>query len=543
MGNNNRNTTDVIALLCKIGADLSVEKDHNKLFEYILLSAIRLTRADGGTLYIRRDDVLTFAVVRSVSFAIAMGGTTGVEADFPPVPLFNPDGSPNDANVAAYAALHGTTVNIADAYTEKGFNFSGPRAFDQQTGYRSKSFLTIPLIDHKDKVIGVLQLINRIDDKTGDVARFSTEDQSLGESLASQVAISLSNKRLIESLESLFNSFIEMLAHAIDEKSPYTGGHCRRVPQLTLMLADAAIHSDKGPLKEFSLNEQELYNLRIAGWLHDCGKIVTPVHVVDKATKLETIWDRIHLLDTRFEAVRRGRRISMLEQQLDAVRSGANDTHLEALEYAYQNFTKRLEEDRVFLHQCNIGGEYMEASDIEHVNDIAHRYHWRDTQGRDIPFLTKNELYNLCIPKGTLTPEERDVINNHIVVTIDMLKSLNFPEEMTEVVEYAGGHHERMDGKGYPCGLTKNDLSLPARMMAIADIFEALSARDRPYKKAKTLRESLTIMGYMAREGQIDPDLFDVLIREKVYLRYGKQFLSPEQMDDVDPANIPGYTP
>jgi len=542
MDNSVHKTADIVTLLCKIGADLSVEKDYNKLFEHILLTAIELTHADGGTLYIRKDDMLTFAVVRSLSLGIAMGGTTGVEVDFAPVDLFNSDGLPNDGNVAAYAALHGATVNIADVYTEKGFNFSGPRAFDKKTGYRSKSFLTIPLIDHRNKVIGVLQLINRISNTTGDVITFSDEDQSLGESLASQVAVSLTNKYLIESLETLFYSFIEMLAHAIDEKSPYTGGHCRRVPQLTMMLADAAIRSQTGPLKGFNLNEQELYNLHIAGWLHDCGKIVTPVHVVDKATKLETIWDRIHLLDARFEAVRRDFKISMLEQQVEALRAGSNDAHLNGLEQTYQLSCGRLEEDREFLHQCNIGGEYMETSDIERVKDIAKRYQWQDEHGRNLPFLTDDELYNLCVSKGTLTPEEREIINDHIVITIGMLKSLNFPDEMVDVIEYAGGHHERMDGKGYPNGLTRNDLSIPARMMAIADIFEALSAHDRPYKKAKTLSESLKIMGYMAKEGHIDPDLFDVFIREQVYLRYAKEFLAPEQIDDINPANIPGYT-
>jgi HD-GYP domain-containing protein (c-di-GMP phosphodiesterase class II) len=511
-----------------IGASLSAERDINRLLELILTAAKSITRADGGTLYrVTEERTLRFEIVRTSSLKYYLGGTSGNPVPFYPIQLYK-DGRPNHSMVAAHAALTGKTVNIADAYTADGFDFTGTRAFDAKTGYRSKSFLTVPMRNHEHETIGVLQLINAQDMRSGEIAAFSASDQRLCESLASQAAIALTNRMLINQLEQLFESFINLINSAIDEKSPYTGGHCQRVPQLTMMLAEAVNETRDGPLSEFQMSEKDRYELKIAGLLHDCGKVTTPVHVVDKATKLETIYDRIHLIDTRFEILKRDLEIEGLRGNLDPKK--------------LRDRLRELEDDRRFLHACNIGGERMRDEDIERVRRIA-GYRWRDVTGHEANFLSDDEVKNLTIRAGTLTEDERKVINHHIVATIKMLEALPWPKHLTNVPEYAGGHHERMDGKGYPKGLKREQMSVQARCMGIADIFEALTARDRPYKKGKTLSESLEILGRMRLNHHIDPDLFDIFVRRKVYRRYAEMFLEKEQIDDVDESRIPGYQP
>jgi HD-GYP domain-containing protein (c-di-GMP phosphodiesterase class II) len=511
-----------------IGASLSAERDINRLLEAILTAAKSITRADGGTLYrLTEERTLRFEIVRTSSLRYYLGGTTGNPVPFYPIQLYK-EGKPNHGMVAAYAALTGKTVNISDAYTAEGFDFSGTRAFDQKTGYRSTSFLTVPMRNHEHEIIGVLQLINAQDPASGKILPFSASDQRLAESLASQAAVAITNRMLINQLESLFESFINLINTAIDEKSPYTGGHCQRVPTLTMLLAEAVNETKEGPFAGFQMSDKDRYELKIAGLLHDCGKVTTPVHVVDKSTKLETIFDRIQLVDTRFEVLKRD-----LEIQ-----------HLKALvsEKQLRDRLRELDDDRRFLHACNIGGERMRDEDMERVRRIA-AYRWRDAAGHEVSFLTEDELTNLTIRAGTLTEDERKVINHHIVATIKMLEALPWPKHLTNVPEYAGGHHERMDGKGYPKGLKREQMSVQARCMGIADIFEALTAKDRPYKKGKTLSESLEILGRMRLNGHVDPDLFDVFVRRKVYRRYAEMFLDPEQIDDVDESKIPGYQP
>ncbi len=523
-----------------IGIALSQERDIDKLLETILVAAKNLTRADGGTLYRLVDDKLQFEIVRNDSLSIAMGGTSGNPVPFYPIPLHDKDGNPNRTMVAAYAALNDKTVHIADAYTEEGFDFSGTRNFDKRTGYRSSSFLTVPMKNHEGVIIGVLQLLNATDESTRQVIAFSEEDGRLAESLASQAAIALTNRLLIQQLERLFESLIELINTAIDDKSPYTGGHCKRVPTLTMMLAEAAHAAQDGPLAAFRMTEKDRYELKIAGLLHDCGKITTPVHVVDKATKLQTIYDRIGLIDTRFEALKREAENEMLREKLAALQAGdaqASERAAERLEQALRQY----DDDREFLRRTNIGGERMSPEDQARVARIA-QYTWTSPRGTRERFLSKDEEENLSIAYGTLNPQEREIINHHIVATNKMLEALPWPRHLANVPEYAGGHHERMDGKGYPRGLTREQMSVQARIMGIADIFEALTAKDRPYKPGKTLSESLAILGKFKLNGHIDPDLFDIFVRDQVYLRYAREFLDPEQIDEVDLARVPGFS-
>jgi HD-GYP domain-containing protein (c-di-GMP phosphodiesterase class II) len=508
-----------------VGIALSQERDINSLLQNILTAAKNLTNADGGTLYLIDDGKLKFEIVLNESLNIRMGGTTGNPVPFYPIPLTHPDGTENNGMVAAYVALHHQTVNIADAYTAEGFDFSGTRKFDFKTGYRSTSFLTIPMKNHEGELIGVLQLLNA-QDPNKKVVAFTVEDQRLAESLASQAAIALTNRMLITQLENLFESLIDLINTAIDDKSPYTGGHCNRVPALTMMLAEAANGATEGPLAGFTMTERDRYELKIAGLLHDCGKITTPVHVVDKATKLETIFDRIEHVSQRFEILKRDAKIKLLEKQLSQTE--------------YESAIAKIDADREFLSRMNIGGERMNDEDKARVDEIA-RQPFVNSNGVQTTFLSDNERENLCIPYGTLLPSERQIINHHIEATVKMLEALPWPKHLKNVPEYAGGHHERMDGRGYPRGLTREQMSIPARVMGIADIFEALTAKDRPYKSGKTLSESLNILGKFKLNGHIDPDLFDVFVREKVYLKYAEQFLDAAQIDEVDEGAIPGY--
>ena len=524
--------------LNKIGVALSSEKDINRLLETILHAAKTITNADGGTLYRVVDDHLKFEIVLNDSLKIAMGGTTGNEVPFYPIPLHQPGGIENNSMVAAFAVLHDQSVNIADAYTAEGFDFSGTRNFDKKTGYRSTSFLTIPMKNHDGEIIGVLQLLNA-QNNDGEVMSFTVEDQRLAESLASQAAIALTNRMLITQLEMLFESLIELINTAIDEKSPYTGGHCKRVPALTMMLAEAASATTEGPLADFRMTDKDRYELKIAGLLHDCGKITTPVHVVDKATKLETIFDRVHLVAQRFDILKRDAEIVMLKAKLIALETG-DTNNAKNTEAAFMALSAQLDDDRAFLQRANVGSEKMSAEDQARVNKIA-AYPFVSPSGDATSFLSDDERDNLNIPYGTLSPTERKIINNHIDATINMLEALPWPKHLKNVPEYAGGHHERMDGKGYPKGLTRDQMSIQARTMGIADIFEALTAKDRPYKPGKTLSESMEILGKFKLNGHIDPDLFDVFVRERLYLRYAEQFLDKDQIDEVDQRKIPGF--
>jgi len=512
-----------------IGAALSSERNLPRLLEQILVAAKTITHADAGTLYRVTEDrrALRFEIVCNDTLGLAPGGSP---AGFADLPLHTPEGVPNKKLVAVCAVLEDRTINVADAYAEAGFDFSGTRAFDARSGYRSESFLTVPMRNHEGSIIGVLQIINAKHPETGQIQRFDLAAQRLAESLASQAAIALTNRQLIDQLEALFESFIRLINLAIDEKSPYTGGHCQRVPRLTMMIAEAVNATREGPLAEFALSEAGLYELKIAGLLHDCGKVTTPIHVVDKATKLQTLYDRIGLIDTRFEVLKRDAQIAALRRQLELrpQRDAAAEADCWA---ACRGELDALDDERAFLRRANIGVEAMRPADQQRVREIGAGRRWRNPAGVEADFLSADEIENLTIRSGTLTAAEREVINHHIVATIRMLEALPWPKHLKNVPEYAGGHHERMDGKGYPNGLTREQMSLPARMMAIADIFEALTARDRPYKSGMKLSQALEIMRKFAANGHIDPELFEVFMRQGVWRSYADECLDPEQID------------
>ena len=542
MEHSQENFSKLLRELNEIGIALSAEKDHDRLLELILVKAMELTHADGGTLYTCTDDQrLNFEILHNRSLDIHKGGASGEEISFYPIALYDDEGNPNLHMVAASAVISGETVNIQDAYDSEEYDFSGTRSFDNKMGYRSTSFLTVPMTNHVNENIGVLQLINATVPDSNKIIPFSLLDQQLVESLASQAAVTITNKALIEAQKNLFDSFIQLIADAIDEKSPYTAGHCRRVPVLTNMLADAVNKVDKGPLKDFSMNDDEKYELEVAAWLHDCGKITTPEYVVDKGTKLETIFDRINLVDIRFEILKRDAVIAALKSKLGKSNgSGDIDQVLESDE-SLQEELRKLSTEREDIRAYNVGGEVLADSDLKRIEEIASRT-YNNPEQETVALLSDEEVQNLQIGRGTLSIRERDIINNHVSVTIKMLESLPYPKHLSKVPEYAGGHHEKMDGSGYPNKLKREQMSVQARMIAIADVFEALTASDRPYKKAMPLSQSLKILGQMKLDNHVDADLFDIFINEKIYLDYANQYLGKSQIDEIDFNDIPGYT-
>ena len=537
------NIPDLLRELNEIGIALSAEKDHDRLLELILVKAMGITNSDGGTLYVcTNEKSLKFEILHNHSLALHKGGTSGEEILLPPISLYDDEGNRNNKMVAAYAVNSAQTVNIEDAYVNEDFDFSGTRNFDKKMGYRSTSFLTVPMTNHEHDIIGVLQLINTIDKNTNKIISFSALDQQLIESLASQAAVTITNKTLINAQKNLFDSFIQLIATAIDEKSPYTAKHCRRVPVITDMLADATNKIDRGPLKDFSMNDNEMYELNVAAWLHDCGKITTPEYVVDKSTKLETIFDRINLVDIRFEVLKRDAVITALKAIIKENKDCDDiDKELEN-NSALKNKLKELDDERIEIEKYNIGGESLLDNDLKRIKELSENV-YENSAGESVHLLNDNEVENLQISRGTLNRKEREIINNHVSMTIKMLESLPYPKHLKNVPEFAGCHHEKMDGTGYPNKLKGNQMSIPARMIAIADIFEALTAGDRPYKKGMSLSRALKILGRMKLENHIDPDLFDVFIDKKIYLIYAKEHLNEDQIDEINFQDIPGYNP
>ena len=533
------NYLQIMTTLNSIGIALSSEKDNKRLLDLILAGAKKITNADGCAFYAMSADKQLLRL--AVMYVGSMGRVTDNGAEMV-VPLYDKEGKPNTRSATAFTALNDVTVNVPDIYHAQDFDFAHNRYLDKTLGYKTVSFLSVPVKDHENEIVGVLRLINAQERISRKIVPFSDEDQRLLETLASQTAVALSKNQLIEDFKGLFDSLVELIVTAIDEKSPYTGNHCKRVPELTMMLAAAVSGRKEGVFKDFTLSEEELYELKVAALLHDCGKVTTPVHIADKATRLEAIYDRINVIDARFEVVKRNAHIAFLQKQIDAFSMGKR----EDFSAAREDFNKTLEQidkDREFVRTCNSGGTEMNADLKGRIRNIALTYQWIDADGREEPVLSEADVYMITSATGTLTPAERRVLNQHVDTSIKMLESLHYPKALRNVPAFAQAHHEHMDGKGYPKGLTKKDIPVQGRIIAIADIFEAMTARDRPYKKEKTLMEALRELGIMKQQGHIDPDLFDIFISEKIYLRYAEKYLLPEQIDEVVPSRIPGYLP
>lgn len=513
--------------LVRIGLGLSAEKQLDRLLEMIVREARRFTNADGGALYIRNDEreVLDFAIVQNESMGVHMGGT-GTPVSWSSVLLYLPDGSENHQNVSAHCALTGEPVNIPDVYTAAGFDFQGTKDFDASTGYRSQSMLVIPMRDHEDEIIGVLQLINARDRESGAVGAFPDEEVEMVTALASEAAVAVTNMRLVRGLENLLNAFIQAIADAIDEKSPYTAGHILRVAAMTESLVEKINSVDHGPFAQVFFPPAEVAEIRMAAWLHDIGKITTPEFVVDKATKLETVFDRIELVRSRIEILKRDREIRRLKNLLATGGGGV------APPAATEGDDGDLDEYLRFLEAVNYGGENLPEESLARIRKIAGV--GLTIGGRAMPLLDTDEVNNLSIRQGTLTEDERRRVGNHVNMSIKMLEGLPFPKKLRRVPLYAGLHHEKLDGSGYPKGLTNGEIPLPGRIMAVADIFEALTASDRPYKRGKRLSEAMHILEQMVHDGKLDGDVCDLLVESSLVVDYARESLADWQADDFE---------
>jgi len=522
---------DLVESLTEIGLALSGETRLERLLEMIVDEARVLTRADAGTLYIvdQEKRKLEFSILQNDTMEVRMGGTSGNEITLPPVPLYNSGKSPNKSNVSSYCALTGETINIADVYEAEGFDFTGPRKYDAATGYRSKSMLVLALKNHEQDIIGVLQLLNALDDD-GKIIEFSPDVVDIVGSLASQAAIALTNAQLIQGLKDLLYSVIQSIAAAIDAKSPYTNGHIERVVTITMMIAEKVNSLQEGKYADVHFTVDELEELKLAAWMHDVGKISIPEHVVDKSTKLETIFDRADLVDARFRLIAEIIKNKQLEETVAALSNGADQSKLVEIEMRYAVELEQLEDDRLYVTSCNIPKEFMSDERIARVEEIASRTY--ESNGETFNWLTEDEVRNLCIRKGTLTDNERKVIESHAAITHEMLSRLPFPKRLARVPEYAAGHHEKLDGSGYPNGLGGEELPLQARIMAVADIFEALTAKDRPYKKPMKLSQAIKILGFMIKDRHIDEDVCNLFINSGLYMDYAKAELDPSQIED-----------
>jgi HD-GYP domain-containing protein (c-di-GMP phosphodiesterase class II) len=509
-----------ISRLAEIGRALSGEYDLNTLLEKICDEVRKFTYADACTLYIAKENQLHIRIFQNHTMGIRMGGNTGEEINMPPVTLV-------ESNVSAFVALKGTPVNIPDVYDTDLFDFTGPKKFDQETGYHSTSMLVCPMRNHENDIIGVLQLVNALNPDTGEIIPFSPDYVSLTESLASQAAVSISNARLINDMEHLFESFVEVMATAIDEKSPITGGHIRRVANLTMVMAEELHKSNKAPYQKVHFTPEKFHELRVASWMHDIGKVTTPVEIIEKSKKLETIFDRIQFVDLRMQFIIQSIQLEAAQTQLRWVRDGETPDKIKELEEATAKTLQELKEIRKFIKKCNEPSEFLEDKYLERLQEIAKKT-YQDEDGNEQPFLNPDELKNLSIRKGSINEQELQIMRNHAQITLDMLAKIPFTKKLKNIPNFAGAHHECINGLGYPLGLKGDDIPFEGKLMAVTDIAEALTASDRPYKKAMPLEQVYKILRAMVDKNELDHDLVEFFINQKIYNLYQAHYETPE---------------
>ena len=499
--------------IMKINLAFSSQHDKNKLLEDILTLTKNLTSADAGTLYIKSKDeqYLSFKVIQNDTLNINMGGTKN-DLNWPDLAIFQEDGKVNNKMVAVVCANEKRIINVSDVYKTNKYKFEGTKDFDMKTSYRSKSMLVIPLINHENEVIGVLQLINKL--KNGVIINFNKLDEKIIISLASQAAMALTNMQLITSLEDFIDAFVSTIAKAIDTKSPYTSDHIVKVEKIALLVAKA-IHEDNTIYEKVKYNENDYKQIALAAWMHDIGKISMPEHIIDKATKLEKIYDRIDLIQQRFEIIKLNKEIDLLKNLIT--------------KKEYENYIQELNNDIEFLKRINLGGEFMNDDDIKKLELISQKNYIKNNE--KFTLITEDEFYNLSIKKGTLTKEEIKIIRNHAQLSLDMISELPFPKKYKDVLNIACNHHEKLNGLGYPRGLKSEQITLEDRIMILADIFEALTASERPYKDAMTLSKVKNILVSMANNGELDKDLINFFFNHRILNEYSKEELKSYQLD------------
>lgn len=513
-----------VKALNKIGKELSLGGDLTDLLDFFTAEVMGLTGADGGTLYLMNEkkQTLSFEVVKNISLNI-QNSSRDMSEKWVDLALYDKEGKENVHMVATLCALRKEPIFIDNIYKADQFDFSGTKKFDKTTNYHSRSMMAIPLLNHEKRVIGVLQLINKLL-PSGDVSSFTKEDEDISLSLSSQIAVVLSNSLLVQELEKLLESFLGSVITALKAKSPHTSAHISKMVKLSEMFVEA-IDNDKTVFHKKKYSKEMKQVMKFASLLHDIGKLSTPEYILDKATKLQTLYDRIEVVKLRFENAKKSAKVHMLESLIESPKNKAKITQ------NYEKLIKQLDEDFAFIEKLNSDTNYASDEALERIENIAKKSFFDGN--KQVHLLSEDEVENLTIRRGSITENERKIINNHATVSVKILEKLPFPKKYERIPEIAGNHHEKINGKGYPRGLKGDEISFEARILAITDIFEAITASNRPYKDPNSLSSSMKILYFMAKDGELDKDLVKFFYESGLYLEYAKKYLKKSQIDKV----------
>lgn len=469
--------------ILNIGISLSTEKDRNRMLIAILEKGMEVTNCDAGTLYLYENGELNFKLMKTLSKGINRGMNEPID-DMPPVPM-------EEKNVCSYSAIHREVVNISDVYNSSRFDFSGPRKYDSLTGYRTKSQLVVPLENNENELIGVLQLINAMDE-AGNVIAFDPQYEIIIRSLGSMAAIELTNLSYVEALKMQIYSFVEALTTALEERTPYNALHTKNVEKYVCILADYITELNRQGKCEEKFEARQIEQLRLAALLHDIGKMVVPLSIMNKATRLDK---EIEKIDERFKLIKALYEIDMLRGSITSEE--------------YGEIAAELDEELEFIHKIDII-DCVDDEAYEHICRLAVKKHV-DKDGNVLPYLTEREVSCLSIRSGTLTMQERKEMENHVVMTSKILEKVQFYKGFSMVPKWVGAHHEYLDGSGYPKQLKGDELDLETRLLTVVDIYDALTASDRPYKDPISKEGAIDILKNMAKRGKVDLRLVEWL--------------------------------
>ncbi|MEA4816253.1 MAG: HD domain-containing phosphohydrolase [Lachnospiraceae bacterium] len=461
-----------IKQLLEIGVSLSSEKDSNRLLQIILDAAMDITDCDGGTLYINTEEGLKFKIMVTKSKGVYKGGNDIISLS--PVKM-------SRSNVCSCAAIDKKLINLPDVYENLLYDFSGPRKYDAITGYKTKSMLVVPMEDDYGDVIGVLQLINA-QDESGKIIPFNPEFELVISSLASQAAISLTKMNYAKEISETLDSFVRVMSTAIDARTPYNANHTRNMVRYGEKFINWLNGESK---KDWTFTEDEKHQFLMSIWLHDVGKLVIPLEVMDKSSRLGVF---ISSVKHRFQVIDLLTEIALLNGNISAEKAG--------------DIKDKLHNADILIEKANMA-PFLNEELFEKIRELG-KMTYEDENGEERPWLSPEELNFLLVRKGTLTPDERKIMESHVLMTSKMLDEMAFSKKYKKVPEWAGAHHELLNGEGYPLGLKGDEIPREVRLLTILDVFDALTARDRPYKAPMTVEKTLSILSSMALEGQID---------------------------------------
>lgn len=467
--------------ILKIGVQLSAERDLNRLLEKLLTCVMELARCDAGTLYLLDGDVLRFKIMRNHTMQVYSGGD-GKDPDMMPVPL-------KRENMCAMALLEGRTISVDNVKENREYDFSGPIRYDALTGYHTQSMLAVPMCNREGEKLGVLQLINALDDN-GAVCPFPEDMTLVLESVASQAAITIQNVRYIQAIKDLFHSFVRVMSSAVDERSPYNGNHTRHMAAYGNRFLDYLNKKAKDAGEEPPFSPARREELLMSVWLHDIGKLVIPLEIMDKPARL---------LPEQHTAFLHRMEVLRLQGEIDRLSGRLTDSDQESL-------SQETRQAEALIEAVNTAG-FLPDEKLEALANLAART-YTDRDGQQKSWLTPEEYAMLSIRKGTLSEEERSIMESHVSVTEKLLSQIQFSNEFSHVRQWASGHHELLNGSGYPRHLKDGEIPMEVRIITILDIFDALTADDRPYKPGMPIERALSILESMAvKEGKLDPDL------------------------------------